>query len=219
MKTISEIRQHNFQKIADSFISHRVLADALDTTPGYVSQLLTGHRGIGEKTARKIEVKLNLNHLMLDEITFINKDAQESNVEYAPELQAKVPLINWIQAGKWQEISENDDIKTLKTWLLTTAKVSKQAFALRVVGDSMTNPHGSPSIPDGYIIIVDPAIQPINGSIVVAVLDDSKEATLKKLVIDGSKCYLKPLNPAYQAIEITDNCTICGVVKKVEYDL
>jgi len=69
---MSEIRQHNLQEIADKFASQRGLADALDTTPGYINQLLTGHRGIGEKAARKIEKKLKLNYLALDNLSNID---------------------------------------------------------------------------------------------------------------------------------------------------
>ena len=59
------------------------------------------------------------------------------------------------------------------------------AFALRVAGDSMVNPLGFPSIPEGSIVIVDPDGIAENGKIVVARLEDSVEATLKKLVING----------------------------------
>jgi transcriptional regulator with XRE-family HTH domain len=72
MKTMSEIRQHNLQKIADKFESQRELADALDTTPGYINQLLSGHRAIGEKSARKFEEKLKLNTFELDDIAIID---------------------------------------------------------------------------------------------------------------------------------------------------
>lgn len=141
------------------------------------------------------------------------------NTEPGPDIIGRVPLISWVQAGHWAEIIDNHLPGQADEWRLTTAKVSKNAFALRVKGDSMTNPHGSPSIPEGYIIIVDPHKQAENGDLIVARLDDSKEATFKKLVIDGSKRYLKPLNPAYPVIEINGNCTICGKVVKVELDL
>jgi SOS-response transcriptional repressor LexA len=45
------------------------------------------------------------------------------------------------------------------------------------------------------------------------------EATIKKLMIDGPNKYLMPLNPDYRPIKINGNCTIVGVVKKVEFDL
>jgi SOS-response transcriptional repressor LexA len=82
----------------------------------------------------------------------------------------------------------------------------------------MTNPNGNPSIPEGSIVLVDPDLPPDNGKLVVAKLVDSNEVTLKKLVIDAGRKWLKPLNPAYPMIEINGNCNIVGVVKRMEYD-
>lgn len=142
--------------------------------------------------------------------------AVESNVKDGPEIKGKVPLINYVQAGAWKEIM---DVYEPVEWIETTITVSSKSFALRVIGDSMTNPVGSPSIPDGFIVIVDPELQPQHGSIVVARLENSNEAMLKQLIIDGPHRYLKPLNPNYRTIEINENCAICGVAKKVQYDL
>lgn len=125
----------------------------------------------------------------------------------------KVPVISMVRAGQWTEIccDYNAD-----EWKETSAKVGKCAFALKVVGDSMTNPYGSPSIPEGAFVIVDPDVQAISGSIVVARLIDSNEATVKKLVFDGPNKYLVPLNPNYKPIPINGNCEIVGVVKQME---
>jgi transcriptional regulator with XRE-family HTH domain len=60
MKEMSEIRQINFQKVVNSYPSQEAIADVLGVTPGYISQLITGHRAMGEKTARKFEKKLKL---------------------------------------------------------------------------------------------------------------------------------------------------------------
>jgi len=140
------------------------------------------------------------------------------NTEKGPNITGRVPLINWVQAGDWAEIIENHLPGDAEEWRLTTARCSKNTFALRVKGDSMTNPYSAPSIPEGYIIIVDPNQQPENGDLVIARLDDSMEATFKKLVIDGPKKYLKPLNPAYPVIEINGNCTMVGKIMKVEWE-
>ncbi|MGZ4968751.1 MAG: LexA family protein [Methylobacter sp.] len=142
-----------------------------------------------------------------------------SNTELGPDITGRIPLISWVQAGNWAEIIDNDYPGDAEEWRLTTAKISKNAFALRIVGDSMINPNGYPSLPPGAIVIVEPHRQPQNGDIVIARLEDSKEATIKKLVIDGHQKFLKPLNPQYPIIEINGNCTICGVAIKVEMDL
>ncbi|MBF4296435.1 Cro/Cl family transcriptional regulator, partial [Vibrio anguillarum] len=92
-------------------------------------------------------------------------------------------------------------------------------FAMRVSGNSMTNPFGPPSIPDGSIVIVEPCSCPDNGKIVVATLNDAPEATIKKLEIDGPHKFLVPLNPKYDPIPINGNCRIVGYVKQVIMDL
>ena len=81
----------------------------------------------------------------------------------------------------------------------------EQAFALRVDGDSMTSPYpGDISFPDGSIIIVDPARACDAGDYVVAKDVSTQKATFKKLVQDGGRWFLKPLNPSYPTIEIDD---------------
>lgn len=131
----------------------------------------------------------------------------------------KLPVISFVQAGEWREIIDAFAPGDADEWIYTSARVSNSSFGLRVVNDSMQNPYGGLSIPEGAIVIVDPEIQPVNGSIVVARLEDSVESTLKKLVIDGDKRYLKPLNPDYPIMPIEQECTIVGVVRKVEIDV
>lgn len=141
-----------------------------------------------------------------------------------PELKAvsvsvrQVPLISWVQAGSWTATDSVMSGDEPITWLYTTATVSEKAFALRVRGDSMTNPSGKPTIPEDSIVIVEPEMSDIalvNGKIVVAHVDGGTEATLKKFVEDYPHRYLVPLNPNYKTIECDGNCRIVGVVKQV----
>ncbi|MGX9240046.1 LexA family protein [Pantoea dispersa] len=141
-----------------------------------------------------------------------------------PELKAvsvsvrQVPLISWVQAGSWTAADSVMSGDEPITWLYTTATVSEKAFALRVRGDSMTNPSGKPTIPEDSIVIVEPEmsdIASVNGKIVVAHVDGGTEATLKKFVEDYPHRYLVPLNPNYKTIECDGNCRIVGVVKQV----
>jgi SOS-response transcriptional repressor LexA len=224
---MSEIRRINFQEIVNQYSSQEAIADAIGVTAGYISQLVTGNRDMGEKSARKIEKKLNLplNCLDIDRnIDYIEGEAvrryleindAKINTEPGPAIRGRVPLINYVQAGQWREIMDSIDPID---WLDTTSNVSSQAFALRVIGDSMTNPFGAPSIPEGFIVIVDPAIEAKSGSFVIAKLENTNEAILKQLIIDGPNHYLKSLNPDYKPIFINENCHICGVVKKVEFE-
>ena len=94
---------------------------------------------------------------------------------------------------------------------LTDYRAQGAAFWLVVVGDAMTAPTGV-SIAEGMMILVDPAIVPEPGKLVIAQWSDSTEATFRKLIEEGGQRYLVPLNPTYPKALYTDECRILGVV-------
>ena len=82
-------------------------------------------------------------------------------------------------------------------------------FAFRVTGDSMIGA----GIFSGDLLIVDRAIKPVSGCVVVAKLGGDLICKRFKLIKD--KVYLVPENPKYKTIEITsdrDDFEICGVL-------
>jgi SOS-response transcriptional repressor LexA len=138
----------------------------------------------------------------------------DTNIEPGPAIKGYVPLISWVQAGAWCEISDVRTLDDAELWLPCAASHSPQSYALRVRGLSMFNQHERRSFRDGDIIFVDPAKDAENGSLVIAKLMDSQEATFKQLVMEGSRRFLKPLNPAWPdpIIELDGDAMICGVV-------
>jgi SOS-response transcriptional repressor LexA len=145
------------------------------------------------------------------------KGAGEANTRSGPAVYS-VPLISWVQAGQWDEVVDLYRPGEGEKPIYTTRKVGSRAFALRVVGDSMENPTGRPTYPQGSIVIVDPDRTPLHGSAVIVRLEDSKQATFKQLIIEGDVQYLKPLNPRYPVMPIDGNATICGVVVQTVMD-
>lgn len=143
-----------------------------------------------------------------------NGPATYSTTGPGPDIRPSVPLISRVQAGEWGEAADPYPPGVGEEMINPISRVGPHAFALRVKGDSMTSPVGL-SIPEGYVVIVDPDASYENGSIIVAKLEDDDEAMLKKLVIDGPNKYLRALNPTYGPIEINGNCRIVGVVKDI----
>ncbi|MFT6550510.1 MAG: SOS-response transcriptional repressor LexA [Zhongshania marina] len=146
---------------------------------------------------------------------------EESNVESAPQ-QAEgrlAPVIDFITAGAWGEAVDPYPSGTGDSFEPINPSDPPCTFWLRVRGDSMTSPASGQSIPEGYLIKVNPEKTPENGSLVIAKLEDSNEATFKKLVIDAGMKFLKPLNPAYPTIQINGNCRIVGVVTEARMKL
>lgn len=79
-------------------------------------------------------------------------------------------------------------------------------FMVRVQGDSMREA----GILDGSILVVDSSIEPQNGMIVLAIVDN--EFTVKRLLKVKNTWVLRPENPGYSEIKVTPNTEIRGVV-------
>nr|DAL78380.1 MAG TPA: Repressor protein CI [Caudoviricetes sp.] len=120
----------------------------------------------------------------------------------------KVPLISWVQAGLPTPVASLDD---MDKWYICPVRISKNGFALKVRGESM-----EPMFFEGDIVFIDPDVPAESGRIVAAVDDGAAdpEATLKKLVRDGSDYYLKALNPDWPGPKFqpfTKSMRIAGV--------
>lgn len=124
----------------------------------------------------------------------------------------KVPLISWVQAGAWCESTSNFEGHEADSWLSCPVPISEQGYALKVLGDSMTNPGPGRSYPTGCIIFVDPEAEVKAGDRVVARVPRTNEATFKILAEDAGRQYLRPINPQYPVIDITEETHICGKV-------
>lgn len=139
--------------------------------------------------------------------------AEGSNVEAAlqPTRSFSYPEISWVQAGTAREAVEMGNVAlcpqhTSDVW------AGEDAFWLRVTGDSMTVSSGSPSFPEGFLILIAPDIEPRPGQFVVARLISTNEATFKQLVRDAGELYLKPLNASYPTKMVDDAWEIVGTV-------
>ncbi len=83
-----------------------------------------------------------------------------------------------------------------------------QSFALRVRGDSMIDA----GIDSGDTVIIEPG-HPKNGDIVAALIDG--ETTLKRLIKQGTKVYLKAENQNYPELHPVNDLVIQGIAKSV----
>lgn len=207
-----EIRRQHLLAAIKKFETIEALAEHTKANPKHLSQCKNGTRGIGPKLARKMEAALNLNRFAWDQ------PPVDSNIYEGPNIsKSGVPLISFTTAGDLCATEDPYPAGHAEDFIPFAGDISEGMYALRVQGDSMTSPVGQ-SIPDGYIIFVDPTIRAENGDLVIARDGDSK-ATFKKLYIDGDMVYLKPLNPDLKPRLIQDELHICGVVVSAQMDL
>lgn len=159
------------------------------------------------KNPRNIEALARALKCTPEYLQFGIAESINSNVAPGPTLKAAVPLISWVQAGAWSEISEIKAYDAER--FMCPVNCSDLTFALKVQGVSM-----EPKFYDGDLIFVDPEAECIHGSYVVARLDDDNQATFKQLIIESGHKFLKAANPAWpeQLIPINGNCTLVGKV-------
>ena len=161
------------------------------------------------KRPRKIDALAQALNCTPEYLLFGITDSKDtnSNVSLGPTLKSTVPLISWVQAGAWSEISEIKAYDAER--FMCPVNCSDLTFALKVQGVSM-----EPKFYDGDLIFVDPEAECIHGSYVVARLDDDNHATFKQLIIENGQKFLKAANPNWpeQLIPINGNCTLVGKV-------
>lgn len=93
----------------------------------------------------------------------------------------------------------------------------KDCFAMIVQGDSMQSPHSSgDSFLDGHELIINPHLAPRHNNFVIAKDNANKAAYFRQYSIDNGIPYLKPLNPQYPILKITNDIIIVGVLIRAQ---
>lgn len=113
MNNIEDIRRANTRELIKSYGSQAALADVMNVSAGYISQLLNVTRPINEKTARKVEIACNLEIGSLDKPlkpadkpTEITKSIEDLMDLASPNTEKKLNEIR--QAAINGELTEED---------------------------------------------------------------------------------------------------------------
>ena len=197
--------------IDDSGFSKAAIARTCEVSP----QALTGWLNTGRIAKESLAAIASKTNVDLDWlITGDGVSAKpafsvvENNLSPAPIMGGMAPLISWVQAGAFSECCVELDEDT--EYYPRPANSSDQTFVLRVVGESMIDEYKP-----GTLIFVDPERGAVSGDDVIAVMDDTGEATLKRFIEEpGVGRMLKALNSHWPDpyLPINGNCTIAGVV-------
>jgi repressor LexA len=113
-------------------------------------------------------------------------------------LDEDTPLLGRIAAGRGLEaVVTGDEAYSLAAELLLPSS-GRRRYLLRVVGQSMIGAR----IEDGDLLVVEEDEDPPEGAIVVALLRDGEEVTVKRLYREGEMIRLKPQNGEHEDLLI-----------------
>lgn len=117
-----------------------------------------------------------------------------------------IPMVGITAAGPYKEAFENLE---WKSWAGT--QMADNVFILKIIGDSMVGA----GYDDGDNVLIQSAKEFKNGDIVLA--RDNDGTTIKRLVHDNGRVYLKPENPKYKNIPIYPDTRLLGkIIGKVQ---
>ncbi|MCP1496877.1 SOS-response transcriptional repressor LexA [Pseudomonas migulae] len=198
-------------KMSELNVTQEILAERLGMSQGGIGHWLNKRRQPGIDDMNRVLHALGMEFLevalVIREPDISKEDSQDLVRKYNPYF--RYPVSDWRESC---EVRDGEPTVYDKArFELTDYHAQGAAFWLRVVGDAMTAPSGV-SIAEGMMILVDPAIVPEPGKLVIAQWPDSTEATFRKLIEEGGQRYLVPLNPTYPKALFTEACRIIGVV-------
>jgi len=130
-----------------------------------------------------------------------------------------VPVLFEAPEGDWVNPTTSfprGDSDPMMIMRYTEIDLGESGFGLYVKGDSMKSPFGTFTVPDGALIYVHSDRKAKPGNLVVVKHKGSREFDFKRLVEDGGRLYLQPLNPQYPIRPLPDDSQICGVVVHAE---
>ena len=112
-----------------------------------------------------------------------------------------IPSLGIVAAGPFKYSMEDLEWKEFGD-----AKITDDIFLAKISGDSMIGA----GLADGDHVIIQKSQEFRNGEIVLA--RDNNEMTIKTLVSDNGRSYLKPENPKYKNIPIYPETRLIGKV-------
>jgi SOS-response transcriptional repressor LexA len=144
------------------------------------------------------------------EVAYGNSNAKPSIIEYK---ERRYPLLSSVQAGSWGVVdiapSEIDD------YVVCPVELGDEGFCLQVDGDSMTNPDGPYSFPNGMNVCFKAGAEINHKDFVCIVREGEANAIFKQILLIDGTWFLHSLNPHWPTkyMELRQGDRITGRLK------
>lgn len=120
----------------------------------------------------------------------------------------EVPLLAWDEVPQYRDHALREAATTVP---LQRVSPSRLTFAVKLVGDAMWPELAADKGIEAHLI-VDPLQEAVSGDHVVVLHPVTGVAIVRKLVVEGGMCYLRPTNPVYPTVEVAQGAlTLLGV--------
>lgn len=178
----------------------------------YLSQLMSGSASFGEKAARRLEADYGMGAGYLDmpirEEDLVSGLAETEEPYVVPSVgdgytRIDIPTLDVVEWGNLNEL-----LGSLMSQNSSSVDGKPRVFGLKIQDDT-----NEPRLMDGSIVEINIDREPKPGDFVLARYDQGSPFTIKQLIYDGGRTFLKPFNPRYPIIT-PENLEIIGVVQR-----
>lgn len=227
---ISLTRRLNLRRIIDNAISMGIakhdsdFAKSKDLDPSYISQLINGHRNIGERSARNLENKLGLEKGALDKIenehnSDNDRRHENTNSNYNIEINNKIKnnTGRWVPVkvfnkmgidGYFTDLNTNEQVDA---GYIPSLTASDAAYAIRANGGLL-----HPAIRDGWYVVCDPNAKPVPTEYVQVNLRDGRKSIKEFIVKTADLLVLQDVSSGsritFQSDEVDSIIAIIDIV-------
>lgn len=204
-----EIRLANLRKLLRETKTAAALAYAANTSPAYISQILSKKTkgSIGNKLARRLELAANKPKGWLDLLHNDEEDTPNLSVKHIPFVEFE-RVLEWCLGKRWtpnkiiSAIAEKDRL------------INENIFSTEMIGDAMVSfAEIGLCICPGDIAIINRDIPATCGDVVLVTIQDSVK--VRQLAKDGDEPILKAFNPQYPIIPFTEQTKILGLITEI----
>lgn len=201
------------------------LANQVDTDSGNLSRLERGKQGASQELLSKIMKVLKMEVVShIKPLGPIDSYSLKNLIELTPEEHnalyrmrdkttlvvpsRRYPLLDWSEALNRHNSEHSEFIMEGTLFYPSVEDAGPEGYWLPVTGDSMAST-GCPTFPEDMLILVHPASVPVPGKYFVFKLPNG-QLTFKQYIEDAGIAYLRPLNPAYRVIQVTEEFEVVG---------
>ena len=187
---ISQLRIDTLKKLIGD-LKTKEFADRYNLDASYISQLLNGHRPLGDKAAKNLEDKIGLPGGTLLMPALPAQEGLVPGIEASPNVVSpfrRVPIQGLAQVkpdGLWDELTPTSG------WI-NVPTLDPTAYALRIKGDAM-----APAIRNGWLVWCEPRQELVPGEYVLVIRSNGESMIKELLYANGEEVSLMSVNDTY----------------------
>lgn len=201
MLTISEVLSH---LLSVRGITESSLAKALSVPRATINKIRSGK--IINPRSSTLSMIANYFDINVDQLIGVAPLLSDYELKFT-----QIPLINLEDAADIERTLKNITFINHKHWtIIEWAEKSKNKsglFAIKIDSDSML-----PYFDSKTTVIIDTNALVANRKYILVRISSTDDVLLRQIFIDGNTQILKPINPIFKPIELTNDDSIIGVV-------